>query len=344
MTEPVLVWSMDIDNKPSSKELMSYVRSISYEESLGKMSKLELILWNPTVLNNSATKDIFSRGRQIVVFAGWEKDKYIGAGIIDDLNLSTSNQTLRVTCYDKGRDLGRDINQGVYKNTKDSDIAKTLAGKYGLTPAIDETTGVVNRTQHNKTDYRFLADLAVLNGFVFYVDFDVFKRKWYLNFKKPVYLAQNSCSLYDYTSHDSVVDDFSPKVSGEIHKHNKLVLNAFITNERKDVSLYEMCAGGGTSDTDITVEILPNMNFQSIDEAKTFLKGQADIRNQIYMTAEATVLGDNRTKIGDICKWKGLTFKFYGAVLDGEYRIVEFNHLLSPPDKFKTQFKMTRTK
>ena len=87
--------------------------------------------------------------------------------------------------YDKSHRMQRVQRTYVYRNQKDSDIAKLIMAKYMLMPTtgppmIDETTGVHDAlAQFNQTDWEFLSCRAAENGF----DFGVLQGGLY--FRKP---------------------------------------------------------------------------------------------------------------------------------------------------------------
>jgi len=340
MTRPVLKWDIKLGGEFAGVKLKSYVNSILYNEELGKMSKIMLRFLNPMVKDNSKTKNILSRGREVQLFAGWQHVNWLGTGIIYETQPDLVNMQLFVNCYSKGHELGLDIRDEVYKKMKDSDIAKKIAGNYNMKPIVDETKTIHNRTQHNKTDYAYLNELATRNGYVFSVEYNYKKKSWELHFEKPKYTAQNDSKLYNIRSHNTLVKSFVPRTYGSIHKHTKLVLNCFITKEGKSITLNSMVKGPNAIET-----LGEHPIFETIKDAQDYLDGIADARNQVYMTATASVIGDNTFKIGEIIKWKGTKTMFFGLELDGEYRVTGYTHHINPDQSvWSTSLELTRTK
>src|SRR5258705_13487612 len=87
---------------------------------------------------------------------------------------------LIVAGVDKGHAFDRGTVTKTYKDVKDSDLARQIAQRQGLSADADDSKGVHDFViQNNLSDYDFLMQRAALAGFPMYVD----DKK--LLFKKP---------------------------------------------------------------------------------------------------------------------------------------------------------------
>ena len=315
-------WYMEIDGDSSDTALKEYVTGVSVTTTRDRMSSMAITLRSPLVKDNGKTKDIFAKGRELKVFAGFGKPLFLNAGIIDSHELSLDNQQLVVKCLDKGGLMGVKEKNEVYTGKKDSDIVKTIAGQYGLKADVEDTDATVDRTQSNRTDYAFLRDLAARNGCEFFVDYDQAKKLWVLHFRTPKGTKQSKVFTYDYSHNtESLVTSFSPAVSGKVERKSKLIIHAWLSEPRQDVTLEEKVLGEGT------VEELFDLRFQTKQEAETFIKGQVKKRDDSYMEASCTVLGNPELHVSEIHTFTGLTSMFFRS-LDGDYRIRSVTHEL----------------
>src|SRR5258705_10809217 len=87
---------------------------------------------------------------------------------------------LIVAGVDKGHSFDRGTITKTYKDVKDSDLARQIAQRHGLTAEVDDSLVVHDYViQNNLSDYDFLMERAAIAGFRVYVD----DKK--LLFKKP---------------------------------------------------------------------------------------------------------------------------------------------------------------
>jgi hypothetical protein len=319
---------MDLDNTPIDKGLKALINRISFNKTRDIMSELQIDLTCPLVEDNSKTKYILSKGREVVLFGGWGTETFLGAGIIHKYRLDVAGQRLTVIARDKGRDMAVKQEDETYNNTRDSDIARTIAGKYGVQTDIEDTPAKVSRVQSKLTDFEFLRDLAARNGYEFYFEFDVYKRKWVMHFHSPRSIGQKQTFVYDYSASPSPVSSFSPEVSGEVEHKAQIKMIAFLAEERGPIMLEAEVAGDAT-----VREVISGLRFQNGKEAKVFFDGLVKQRNETYMTAQAIVLGNEKLKIGEIHQFKGITPKFFPS-LDGNYRINEYTHNIISGEDF----------
>lgn len=246
-----------------------------------------------------------------------------------------------VKALDKGKAFAKKHEKETFKNTKDSDIAKKIAGKYGVETDIGETTATVSRVQSGTTDFEFLRDLAARNGYEFYFEYDTGSRKWVMHFHSPRLVHQEKMFVYDYSQQpSSPVISFSPQVSGEVEHKAGLKLVAFL-NEERGPAVFETKVAGDAS----VREVISGLWFQNGKEAQAFIDGLAKQRNETYMTATASVLGNEKLGVGEIHTFKGVTPKFFVS-LDGDYRINSYTHKLNPGGEvmFTTDLDLYRVK
>ena len=333
------LWGLEIDAEPVDAGLANLISSVEVNITRDRMSKVTLSLESPLVADNTKTRYIFSKGRLVKVFAGYDKLKFIGAGVIDHHDLQCADESLLVHCLDKGGMMGLAEHDEVYTNTKDSDIVSTIAKKYDLTLDMDTTQAKVSRTQQNKTDYAFVRTLAANNGYEFFIEYDYHKAVWVLHFHKPRPNKQKTSFEFEYsaTKDNDVVKSFSPRVYGKLQKKGKLIVHAWLSDTRQDTTLEEKTLG-----EDETVEEIFDKRFQNKQEAEQFIKGLAKTRDEAYMEASAVLLGNPELFVGDIHTFKGLTFMFFPS-LDGDYRVKEVTHRIVPQETFNTELNLLRS-
>lgn len=332
-------WSLEIDGSTVGIETQNFITRASFNQNRDIMSQLELDLTCPLVDENSRTKDIFSRGRNIAIFGGWGRQTFLGAGIIDTFRLDIQGQRMTVIARDKGKAFSRKQEKETFEKTKDSDIVKKIAGKYGVATQLDETKAQVSRVQSHLTDFEFIRDLAARNGYEFFFEYDVNKRQWTLHFHAPVPNKQGQAFIYDYSAKPtSPVISFDPEVSGEVERKAQLKLVAFLNDERGPTTIEGKVAGDAS-----VREVIGNIWFQNQKEAQAYFDALVKQRNETYMTARASVLGNEKLKVGEIHSFQGLTPKFFRS-LDGDYRINELTHTILSGESvvFRTDLELYR--
>lgn len=123
-------------------------------------------------------------GKALTLAMGYaDKKKEVFDGLITGYTLEypeDSSPRIVVTAMDRSMLLMRSAHSKVWKTMKDSDVVRQIAGEYGLTAELDDTSLQKPMIeQAGLSDYHFIRTLAAANDYHFYVT----GKKLY--FKKP---------------------------------------------------------------------------------------------------------------------------------------------------------------
>ena len=103
-----------------------------------------------------------------------------------------ASQEITLTAYSQEFRMGRTEKRKVWKNVRDSDIAKKIAGLYGWGTEISQTNPVHEHVaQMNESDWKFLDRRARMYGYQLFVD-----DKGKLHFHKPKYPKKRTTLKY----------------------------------------------------------------------------------------------------------------------------------------------------
>jgi phage protein D len=123
----------------------------------------------------NALANLFAFGSEVVIKMGYmNKDgrKLLHRGMITSIKTSIPSSGLpqvTVSGYDLSYCMKHNKTSFTWDKKKDSQIASTMAGKYNLTPQVQDSLVEHPRTEQNQqTDQEFLAKLAERNGFEVY--------------------------------------------------------------------------------------------------------------------------------------------------------------------------------
>ncbi|MFB6364467.1 phage late control D family protein [Paenibacillus elgii] len=136
-----------------------------------------------TVRNDHMLSDWFRKNQEVRIFLGyapepnwWSVDDlvHVFTGKIDGISPSFRNS---MTCKIIGRDYSAPLIDTTftvaYAARTSSQIAKMLAGKYGLKLNITDTSEIIERDMYqNRKEWEVLQALADLEGFICHVDKD----------------------------------------------------------------------------------------------------------------------------------------------------------------------------
>lgn len=120
--------------------------------------------------------DTFKEGTKIEVFGGDEKTpqlKSLFCGEVTSVEVDLAGKgavTLVVHCFDRSHRLHRGCHIRSFVQMTDTDIVRKVAGEAGFNVQADSTSQVHDWVlQNNQTDWEFLTERAVRNGFRLFV-------------------------------------------------------------------------------------------------------------------------------------------------------------------------------
>jgi phage protein D len=181
----VPIFKIKVDGSELSAKAMASVESVMFEEELNTASMFILRL---------ATSDFEKGGWQYVnledFHLGSEIKLYIG---MDDLVLmivgevtslkptfSESYSTIKIRGYDRLHRLRFGTKRRTFVDAKDSDIASSIAGEWGLSTKVEDTGTVHPHIyQNNQNDLEFILQRAKR------IRYEVFVDENALNFRSP---------------------------------------------------------------------------------------------------------------------------------------------------------------
>lgn len=166
---------------------VSYTITVNGEEMPSSVPVMSIVVFNEVNRIPSATicvadgdaaladwevsnAEWFVPGNEIEILAGYQSEnETIFKGIVTRHSLCVRQQRreLNVECRDKAILMTINRNSNLFSDVKDSDIASTLLGTYGLSGAIDDTSVTHDEIiQYDCSDWDFLMSRIESVGFV----------------------------------------------------------------------------------------------------------------------------------------------------------------------------------
>lgn len=251
----------------------------------------------------------------------------------------TGRATLLLRGYDKSHRLHMGRKTRTFLNTKDSDLASTIAGEAGLSAQVDATSVTYEWVlQNNQTNMEFLLDRAGRNGYqVTVADGSLYFKKGDSNrgtgptLKWGVQLRSFRPRLT--TSHQAK----TVKVRGwDAKAKQRLESQATQTLTQAGVSQ----TGGAKAESAFAQgeEVVVSHPVGTVDEAKALATGLSHDLSREFIQAEGACFGHPEIKAG-----KMLTIEGVGARFGGTYFVTMATHILSfyGGGRYKTTFEIS---
>lgn len=229
-----------------------------------------------------------------------------------------------------------------YLKLKDSDFAKQLAGRAGLSPDL-EATSVVHESviQDNLTDWEFLCGRARRIGYV------LMGRDGKLIFKSlATILSTATVTEVSLLAH---IIEFFPRYTGigsqkqvQVQGWNvatKTAING--TFNGSQVSTTGWPQGSGKAQGAFSVSgawVSTGQAVAAADDAQSIAKGLAMDVAGGDIQAEGVIVGNPAVKAGGILKVSGVGTRF-----SGNYFLSHVVHRLTPIDGYRTEFRVSGT-
>ncbi|MDY6892237.1 MAG: hypothetical protein SVO26_00775, partial [Chloroflexota bacterium] len=164
---------LKFDGTDANEQIMDALVSAEIDDSLTLPDMFAIHLRDPNMEWMDA--DTFSVGARVELSSrSGESEVKLLTGEITAieprLNRDLGGGTVVLRGYDKSHRLNRGKKSKTYQNVKDSDMATSIAGKYGLGSKVDSTQQVYDHVyQDNQTDWEFLIERAQRIGFCVFV-------------------------------------------------------------------------------------------------------------------------------------------------------------------------------
>ncbi len=179
ITDPTLRYTVKVEGE-AIKDYYPVV-SISITHELNKISFAEIVLIDGTVESSdfpiSESNDLIP-GNSIEITAGYGNDPEVSifSGVIVKQGIRIDSGeafNLVITCKHKAVNMSFNKTEAQFSKKADSDIIKSIIGKYGLQVTVDATSPVQEIVfQKLATDWDFILSRAEFYGFVISFDGD----------------------------------------------------------------------------------------------------------------------------------------------------------------------------
>lgn len=347
MTMPHFTATIDLKVNGSAVAADQFARidELTVEQSLHLPSMC--LIWlhdigtDPTkaVFFRMLDQDTFSIGAELEL--GLSRDgepQSVFSGEITAVELeAANNQTPRllVRAYDRSHRLHRGLHSRSFLNMTDSDIVSKIAQEVGLSATSDTTTTSYDYVfQYNQSNWEFLRQRAIRNGFECYVDGRTLK------FAKP----RNGQDVGPEQRLWDNLLDVRVKMTSSFQASSVVVRAWDVTNKQAIVgtaSSGSMAPSIGESRNgqamaadfgDATVYAV-NRPLDSQSEADTLASAIFDELDGTFIEAEGTCLGDASLKAGMTVKLPTL-----GERLSGDYYLTSVVHNVRTNAAYTTSF------
>lgn len=243
---------------------------------------------------------------------------------------------LTIRGYDKTHRMNRGTKTETFKNVKDSDIVSKIAGQYGLSKQITQTSQVYDHVfQDAQTDYDFVTMLAERNGFEFFVN------DGKLYFGKPSSVSEHKLEW------GTTLQTFNPRlsVSGQI---DEVIVRGWDPMQKKEIvgtaksssSAPSINVGGSGGDVagksfGKAKQVMVREPVFTVKEAEARAKSILDKVNANFVEADGRARCKPKLKVGDKVKIDNLGSKFSGS-----YVVTTVTHVYAPGGMNETYFKV----
>ena len=285
--------------------------------------------------------DLFKPGKSVKIEFGarGEATAAVIAGEITALEPNfTEDMTVILTIrgYDRSHRLNRGTKSKVFKQMKDSDIAKQVAQGAGLTAQTESTSQVHDHVfQHNQTDLAFLQDRAARNGFELFVD------DTNLYFRKPKGERGNLTLKWGET-----LLNFHPRLTlaGQV---DEVIVKGWNPFEKKEVvgkaqtstSAPKIGVSGDGGDLakssfSAASQVVVRQSVATQSEADAIAQSVLDQINAAFVEAEGIAFGQPNLVAGNKVKIEGIGERF-----SGDYLVTSAVHVYTQ-DGYEVHFRV----
>ena len=330
-----------VDGSAADPELAASVIGIRVTDDMDRASRFWLHLSD--VGRKWTQKNKFKPGTQIEIKLGYQgKLKSVCKGEVSNLEIvltSDGPSRLVASGVDKGHNFDKGTVTQTYKDVKDSDLARRVAQRHGLSADVEDSKVVHDFViQNNLSDYDFLLQRAAVAGFRVYVD----GKK--LLFKKPKIGDPPAARLVWRENIGRFIQEVNT-----FDQVSKITTTGWDVEKKKEIpstakSGDEYGKQGGTE----TGEQLVKKMFGDIEAVYPLATAQKNIleavakseynkRAGVFVHAEARVTGDPAIRAGSVVEVEKA-----GKRVDGQYYVVSTDHVFFVDTGYATEFRARR--
>jgi phage protein D len=319
--------SVGINGRLLSQAALADIRSISVSDDLAvaSMFTIELSNWDERALRLTWSDDpLLALGGEVDIRLGYAGQlQRVILGEITGLEpafQSDSLPTLTVRGYDHRHRLMRGRKTRSFTKTKDSSIARLIAGAAGLEACVTDTKISLEYVlQRNQTDMAFLQERARRIGY------EAFVRDKQLFFRPPPIDGAEVTTL----SLDSDIVELYPRLSAVAQVSEVEVRGWDVKQKQRFVA--QAAAGAETQ--------MRETDRPPFDKAEAAAMATGRL-NQIalgYISAEGRCFGRADLRAGTLVMIVGA-----GKTFSGRYYLTSVSHSYDPNDGFFTEFTCRR--
>jgi phage protein D len=339
--------SVRINGRLLSQAALADIRSISVSDDLAvaSMFTIELSNWDERALRLTWSDDpLLALGGEVDIRLGYAGQlQRVILGEITGLEpafQSDSLPTLTVRGYDHRHRLMRGRKTRSFTKTKDSSIARLIAGAAGLEARVTDTKISLEYVlQRNQTDMAFLQERARRIGY------EVFVRDKQLFFRPPPIDGAEVTTL----SLDSDIVELYPRLSAVAQVSEVEVRGWDVKQKQRFVA--QAAAGAETQMREagrsgpraarvaFGQAVLAETDRPPFDKAEAAAMATGRL-NQIalgYISAEGRCFGRAELRAGTLVMIAGA-----GKTFSGRYYLTSVSHSYDPNDGFFTEFTCRR--
>lgn len=287
--------------------------------------------------------DLFKEGNSVTINMGYiDKMKTLFEGEITGLEpefLQGESATLTVRGYDRRHRLMRKRKTRTFLKMKDSDIAKQIAGDWGLRPEVDDTRVTLDYVlQNNATDYVFLVERARRIGYEAIVTAKTLHFRPRQNNGNAALTLKREVDLLDFNIRFSSIDQVEEVL---VQGWNPGKKEEFVARS----STGEEQAMGGTAsgpaavkkDFGSTGDASVRLPVQSQEEADQLAKSWLLASAMRYVEGHGVCIGRPDLRAGILVNVEGL-----GRRVSGSYYVTCAEHSYRPSVGYRTAFTVMR--
>lgn len=277
-------------------------------------------------------------GKKLQIKLGYaDKKSLVFDGIITGYSLdfpSNGSPTITVTAMDRSFLLMKTSHSKVWNQMKDTDVVRQIAGNYGLSVDLDDTT-VTKKTieQIGVSDYHFIRSLAMDNDRHFYVTASKLYFKKPKTSGDPLIALKYGKNLVQFTL---TVDASSQTSQVKVRGYDVDKMQAI-----ESVASSVTIIGGNPKSGPSVASMLSTQKMEVVytqaasqDEAQSLAKSMLDRISRELVIGHGTSIGFPEFKPGELIKIEGLG----SEKLDQVLRLTKVTHRLDAASGYMTYF------
>ncbi|MEM7092077.1 MAG: VgrG-related protein [Actinomycetota bacterium] len=173
--------TIKVDGIEIAEDRYEILTSVVVEQSVHVPDMFTIVFYDPDF--ELFDEDAFTIGSEIeIAFADSDEEKTITQSEVTAIAVQpapSGRHELVVSGLGRGRRLASGSKIKIFEEVTDSDIAREIAGEYGLTPDVDTASTTYPWVIQTTDDYSFLSERARLSGFQWWVEDETlyFKKK-----------------------------------------------------------------------------------------------------------------------------------------------------------------------